>query len=89
MNTPEGAFAAKRMGDYGKTMSKVWGNGLLEILGLEDTPFNPDHRFRSFSWTRRTRLVAPRTSCRSARVRHEYAVYLRKRGHHPVGLDAG
>ncbi|WP_151532034.1 lysozyme family protein [Rhodococcus erythropolis] len=47
-STPEGAFAAKRMGDYGKTMSKIRENSLLEILGLEDTPLNPEHRYRKF-----------------------------------------
>lgn len=47
-STPEGAFAAKRMETYGRTMSKVGENSLLEILGLEDTPFNPDHRYNKF-----------------------------------------
>lgn len=47
-STPEGAFTNYRLDKYGKSMSKIGESALLEVLGLEDTPFNPEHRYRKF-----------------------------------------
>ncbi|MDJ0404038.1 hypothetical protein QNA23_11145 [Rhodococcus erythropolis] len=49
-STPEGMFANKRIETFDKDMSKIGQNAALQILGLEDTPFNPEHRYRKVSF---------------------------------------